>query len=64
MEEDKPAERIEHLEPLISTARHRRVILDADLARLYGVTTKALNQAVNEGYPEPVTNCDRFPEAP
>ncbi len=31
------------VEPLIITIRGRRVILDADLARLYGVTTKALN---------------------
>lgn len=27
--------------------RGQRVILDADLARLYGVTTKRLNQQVN-----------------
>jgi hypothetical protein len=29
-------------------------MLDADLAAVYGVTTKALNQAVKR-------NCDRFP---
>jgi hypothetical protein len=55
MGEEKPAERIEHVEPLIFTVRDRRVILDADLARLYGVTTKALNQAVKR-------NSERFPE--
>jgi hypothetical protein len=33
----------------------QRVILDADLARLYGVETRALNQAVKR-------NPDRFPE--
>ena len=33
------------LEPLIYTIRGHRVILDADLARLYGVTTKRLNEA-------------------
>ena len=43
------------LEPLILVIRNQRVILDADLARLYGVTTKAFNQAVKR-------NTDRFPE--
>ncbi|MDH4088106.1 MAG: ORF6N domain-containing protein [Nitrospira sp.] len=43
------------LEPLILVIRNQRVILDADLARLYGVTTKAFNQAVKR-------NADRFPE--
>src|SRR5947207_5762577 len=38
-----PLGRIEHLIQLI---RDHKVILDADLARLYGVATKALNQAV------------------
>jgi hypothetical protein len=33
------------LEPLIFAIRGHRVILDADLARLYGVTTKRLNEA-------------------
>lgn len=45
----------ESLEPLIRVIRNQRVILDADLARLYGVTTKAFNQAVKR-------NADRFPE--
>ena len=44
----------ERLEPLILTIRGQRVVLDADLARLYGVTTKALDQAVKR-------NSDRFP---
>jgi hypothetical protein len=39
----------------ILTIRTERVILDADLARLYGVETRALNQAVKR-------NIDRFPE--
>src|SRR5215469_11670093 len=34
--------------------RGYRVLLDADLAEVYGTTTKALNQAVKR-------NCDRFP---
>ena len=42
------------LEPLIVRVRGQRVILDADLARLYGVTTGALNQAVKR-------NAERFP---
>jgi hypothetical protein len=45
----------ETLEPLIFSIRGRRVMLDADLARLYGVGTKVLNQAVKR-------NADRFPE--
>jgi hypothetical protein len=38
----------------IITLRGQRVLLDADLARLYGVETRALNQAVKR-------NLDRFP---
>ena len=38
----------------IVTVRGQKVILDADLARIYGVTTKALNQAVKR-------NPNRFP---
>ena len=34
------------IESVITTLRGERVILDADLAKLYGVTTKAFNQAV------------------
>jgi hypothetical protein len=45
---------LEPVEPLIRVIRGERVILDADLARLYGVPTKALNQAVKR-------NADRFP---
>lgn len=55
MGEEKPAERIAHLEPLIFAVRGRRVILDSDLANVYGVPTKALNQAVKR-------NSNRFPE--
>ena len=40
---------------LIITFRRQRVLLDADLATLYGVETKALNRAVKR-------NIDRFPE--
>ncbi|MDO8546548.1 MAG: ORF6N domain-containing protein [Nitrospirales bacterium] len=46
-----PAERIERR---ILLLRRQKVMLDADLAELYGVPTKALNQAVKR-------NKDRFP---
>jgi hypothetical protein len=39
---------------LIVTVRGKRVILDADLARIYGVPTKRLNEQVRR-------NADRFP---
>lgn len=42
------------LEPIIHTIRGERVILDADLARLYGTETKVLNQAVRR-------NREKFP---
>ena len=54
MDNDKimvPAERIEQLIVLL---RRQKVILDRDLARLYGVSTSVLNKAVSR-------NIDRFP---
>ncbi len=45
---------IERIEGRILVIRGQKVIVDADLAELYGVTTKALNQAVRR-------NQDRFP---
>jgi phage regulator Rha-like protein len=36
----------EHIEHCIAIVRGQRVMVDADLARCYGVTVKALNQAV------------------
>ena len=42
------------IESLILTLRGQKIILDADLAELYGVPTKAFNQAVKR-------NADRFP---
>jgi hypothetical protein len=47
-----PPERIERRILLI---RGQKVMLDADLAELYGVETKAFNQAVKR-------NVNRFPE--
>jgi hypothetical protein len=46
---------IDHLERAILTLRGHRVILDSELAVLYGVETRALIQAVKR-------NIDRFPE--
>lgn len=46
---------VERVEPLIHEIRGGPVMLDSDLARIYGVTTKALNQAVKR-------NIARFPQ--
>ena len=46
---------MEQIESLIITVRGKQVILDRDLARLYGVETKRLNQQVQR-------NIERFPE--
>jgi hypothetical protein len=43
-----------HLEHLVYFIRGQRVMLDSDLATVYGVPTKVLNQAVKR-------NIDRFP---
>ena len=37
---------VDQIEPLIHEVRGQKVILDGDLAKLYGVETKALNRAV------------------
>ena len=46
---------VEQIESLILTIRGKQIILDRDLARLYGVETRVLNQAVQR-------NIERFPE--
>ena len=43
------------IESFILTIRGRKVMIDADLASLYGVETRTLNQAVKR-------NADRFPK--
>lgn len=45
----------EQIEKVILVIRSRRVLLDYDLARIYGVSTKQLNQQVKR-------NLKRFPE--
>jgi len=46
---------LERVERIIFVLRGQKVILDADLAKLYGVTTKRLNEQVKR-------NQERFPE--
>ena len=46
---------VEQIESLILSIRGKQVILDRDLARLYGVGTKRLNEQVRR-------NKERFPE--
>ena len=46
---------VEQIESLILTIRGKQVMLDRDLAQLYGVETKRLNQQVQR-------NIERFPE--
>jgi uncharacterized protein YukE len=55
MESGKDAIPTRQIEDQIYAVRGKRVMLDADLARLYGVTTKRLNEQVRR-------NADRFPE--
>ena len=55
MEEAKSLVPLELVERTILLVRGQKVILDADLAKLYGVTTKRLNQQVNR-------NRSRFPD--
>lgn len=50
-----PLVRVEHITRAILLLRGQRVILDAELAALYGVTTKRLNEQVKR-------NAARFPE--
>lgn len=52
--ESAPLQPLENIENLIQVIRGKQVILDRDLARLYGVETKRLNQQVQR-------NIERFP---
>jgi len=54
MENARDAAPVEQIESRIILVRGQRVILDEDLAELYGVEVKALNQAVRR-------NIERFP---
>lgn len=52
---DKKILKVQQIENVILRIRRKRVILDRDLAELYGVTTRNLNKAVRR-------NIDRFPD--
>ncbi len=54
MGKPQPAIPADHIERAILSIRSQRVMLDADLALIYGVTTKRLNEQVKR-------NSDRFP---
>lgn len=49
------SEPLQKVESLIFTVRGMKVILDSDLADIYGVATKRLNEQVRR-------NIDRFPD--
>lgn len=55
MKNDLPALPLESIEQRIYTVRGQRVMLDADLAAVYGVVTGHLNRAVKR-------NAARFPD--
>jgi hypothetical protein len=46
---------VDQIDPLIRTFRGHKVLMDSDLAALYGVTTKRLNEQVRR-------NIERFPD--
>ena len=54
MEDNKIVIPVERVQQAIYLIRGQRVMLDRDLAKLYGVETRVLNQAVRR-------NADRFP---
>jgi hypothetical protein len=54
MSGDKSLVPVERIEQLIYLIRDQKVMLDSDLAEIYGVTTKRLNEQVSR-------NADRFP---
>jgi hypothetical protein len=54
MTDEESIYRVQNIETAILTVRGQKIILDSDLARLYGVPTKVLNQAIKR-------NRNRFP---
>ena len=64
MSSDKSLVSGDGIERAILLVRGEKVMLDSDLAELYGVSTKALNQAVkrNEAVFQP-TSCFGYPRA-
>ena len=47
--------KIENIEELIIVIRNEKVILDSDVAKIYGIETKRINEAVKN-------NPERFPD--
>ena len=54
MKTDRASEVVSPIETVIQTVRGQKVILDSELARIYGVETRVLNQAVRR-------NLEKFP---
>ena len=54
MKKTSPTPTVEPVESLLHVLRGERIILDVDLARIYGVPTKRLNEQVKR-------NAERFP---
>jgi len=54
MKKNRAPDQVVPIEMVIQTIRGERVVLDADLARIYGVETRVLNQAVRR-------NSEKFP---
>ena len=54
MKKTSPTPTVESVETLLHVLRDERIILDVDLARIYGVSTKRLNEQVRR-------NPERFP---
>ena len=54
MKNEKPVVPIENVQRTIHSIRGQKVILDADLSKIYGVSTKRLNEQVRR-------NIKRFP---
>ena len=55
MKNEKPVVPIENVQRTILSIRGQKVILDADLSKIYGVSTKRLNEQVRR-------NIKRFPK--
>jgi len=51
---EKALSAVENIGPLIQTIRGEKILLDSDLAKIYGVSTRILNRAV-------LRNRNRFP---
>lgn len=55
MKRQNPILLLENIRPLIHTVRNQQIMLDSDLAEIYGVELRRLNEQVKR-------NAERFPE--